>query len=374
MKKGESFVKKKKIFMVFVMILSLVCGSLTKLSAYAGADSVRSRGNIVLDGGKMSIYASDLDYLQSEVQVLYGELPSIIEIDASAAETARRTDIHSKGIINYGNDAVVLDSSDFILLANEIDKLEFEYKANTVAALNGINTYFKPDGSITHDEQEEDILLPRDAAGLSFDVIRRGILRSQSVDHLSVTPAAENNISAGTAAWVDGQCIIGNGKDVQEAYDRGYNDGSNDGYERGKSDGYTQGYEQGDHDGYKRGYADGKADAAPGEAHIEYTYHIHDGVSTQAGGCYIESKSPCIGRMTATDTGTLIPEMGEANGIGFYRYGRKCDVCGYTDTSISNGIPYVGQIIGPCSQYKTTIVLNCGKTEETIETATIYYD
>ena len=398
--------KKKKTFMAFIAMLSLFCGSLTRIPAYAESDSIESGGGFVLNGGDVSVYASDLDYLQSEVLALYDELPSVIRTIALSAEAARKDGLHSKGIINYGNGAVVLDSADFYLLRNEIDNLEFEYKANAVNALKGIGTYFKPDGSITYDDQEKAILLPQDAAVLSFDVICNGILRSQSVDHVTATAAAENNISAGVAAWVNGRCIIGNGKDVQEAYDRGYDDG----YEQGKSDGYTQGYEkgdldgydrgysqgdqngydrgyaqgdkdgydrgykQGDSDGYRRGYADGKADAAPGNARIEYTRHTHEGVSTMAGGCYAESQSPCYGRMVATDTGTLIPEMGEDNGLGFYRYGRECDVCGYTDTTVSRGMPYIGQIIGPCEQYTTTIVINCGKTEETIESVTVYYE
>lgn len=409
--------KNKKKFMALAVIISLVCGSLTGISAYAGSDSIESRGNFILSGEELSIHASDMDYLQLAVQGLYDELPSAIDVIAPAAGKIDRNDIRSKGIINYGNGAVVLDSADFYLLVDEMNTLESQYKANVAAALKEIKTYFKPDGSIVH-EQEAGILSPGDAAELPFDVICNGILRSQSVDHLAVTPAAENNVSAGAAAWVNGRCIIGNGKDVNDAYDRGYDEGGadgydrgyDDGYEQGKSDGYTQGYEQGDQggydrgyaqgdkdgydrgyeqgdkdgfdrgygqgdsDGYKRGYADGKADAALGEAHIEYIYHIHEGVSTQAGGCYIESKSPCTGRMLASDTGTLIPEMGEDQGRGFYRHGMKCDVCGYTDTNISHGAPYVGQLFEPCSQYKSTIVINCGKTEETLESVTIYYN
>ena len=413
--------KKKKYFMAFAAILALVCGSLTRISAYANSDSMESRGNFILSSEELSIRASDMDNLQSAVQGLYDELPSVIGIKASAAGRIRRDDIQSKGIINYGNGAVVLDSADFYLLVDEVNDLESQYKANVAAALKGIRTYFKSDGSIVH-EQEEDTLSPGDAARLPFDVICNGILRSQSVDHLAAAPAVENNISAGAAAWVNGKCIIGNGRDVQEAYDRGYDEGGEDGYDRGyddgyeqgksdgytegyeqgdqdgydrgyndgygqgKSDGYTEGYEQGDRDGYergyeqgdsdgyRRGYAEGKADAEPGEARIEYHYHEHEGVSTEAGGCYAESKSPCAGRMLATDTGTLVPEMGQDQGKGFYRYGRRCDVCGYTDTDISNGAPHIGQMTGTCPQYTTTIVINCGKTDKTIESVTVYYE
>lgn len=345
MRKGKLSMGKKKMFMAFAAVLSLVCGSFIRISAYADSDSTESRGNLILNGGELSIHASDMDYLQAEVEDLYGELPGVMGADASAAGKARMDGLRSKGIINYGNGAVVFNSADFYFLVNEIDELESEYKANVVNALKGIKTYFKPDGSIIHDDREE-TLLPQDAARLAFDTICQGIQQSQSVDHLSAAAAAENNISAGAAAWVNGQCIIGSGKDVQDAYDRGF--------------------EQGDSEGYLRGYADGMADAAPGEAHIEYTYHKHEGDGSTVGGCYAESRVRCTGRMAATDTGTPV-----SNG---YSYNRRCDVCGYTDTSIGSSRPGIGQITGTCPQYKSTIVTNCGKTEETIESATIYYE
>lgn len=331
---------KKKIFMAFAAVVPLVCGSFIRISAYADSDPIVSRGNFVSGGGRISVCASDMNYLRAEVQELYDELPSVTGVDASPAETARRDGIQSKGIINYGNGAVVFDSADFHLLVNEVDKLESEYKANAVNALRGIGTYFTPDGSITHDGQEGETLLLQDAAGLTFGAICEGILQSQSVDHLEAKPAVENNISAGAAAWVDGECIIGNGRDVREAYNQGY--------------------------------LDGMASVEPREARIEYIYHVHAGVSTQAGGCYAESYRQCSGMMAATDTGTFVPEMSNSE-EAFYRYGRQCNICGYTDVSVSSGKPWVGQITGSCPQYTTSIVVNCGKTDKTIESATIYY-
>ena len=259
--------KKKKKLMAFVTILSLVCGTLTRISAYAEFDPIKSRGNFVLGSGEMSIYAADMDYLQSAVQALYSELPSVIDVNTLAAGAARRNDIKSKGIIDYSNGTVVLDSSDFMYLADEIDSLEFEYKANMVDALNNMDTYFKIDGSVTHSKEEE-TLSYQYAASLSLDAIYQGILQSQSVDHLTAAPAIADNISEGAAAWVNGQCVIGNGNDVKDAYDQGYNsgydDGYQEGYEQGDSDGYERGYDEGYSKGkdvgYKEGYEKGKTD------------------------------------------------------------------------------------------------------------------
>ena len=361
--------RKKKILITLITIISLVCGTLTRISAYADFDPIKSRGNFVLGGGEMSIYASDLDYLQSEVQALYDELPSVIEIDASAVGTARKDSIQSKGIIDYGNGTVVLDSSDFNLLADEIDSLESEYKANAVAALNDIGTYFMIDGSITHNQGEE--TLPYQYANiLSLDLICVGIRQSQSVDHLEAAPAIADNISTGAAAWVDGQCIIGTGKDVNDAYDRGYDEGSAD--------------------GYRQGYADGYADHVPDDARIEYIYHEHAGNSgldiipdghvyyslDNPGGCY-------VGSHTHNKTG-MCPSKQESCPGYLIIYGEnteivKCDYCGNRFFPNEEPRHYYGEkcplsiTVYTCGSPVNTWNIGCGKSTSTIIGATIVW-
>ena len=216
--------KRKGMFTGAIALLTVICViAVTGISVQADSRDIKSRGNFVLGSGEMSIHASDIDYLQAEVQTLYSELPSILEINASGTGTARRDNLHSKGIINYKNGAAILDSSDLTLLSDEIDNLESEYKANTVASLNDINTYFKIDSSVTHDQGEA--LSSTYANNLSLDGICNGILWSQSVDHLQATPIIADNLTAGTAAWVNGTCIIGNGADNEKAYKRGIEDG-----------------------------------------------------------------------------------------------------------------------------------------------------
>lgn len=220
--------KRRKIFIGITAVLTTVCMiALTDTAAHADIRDTKSRGNFVLDSGQMSIYAADVDYLQSEVKALYNELPTMIGINASGTGTARRDDLRSKGAVNYKNGTVILDASDFMLLADEIDGLESEYKANTVAALNDIGTYFKIDGSVTHDQREE-TLFAGYASSLSLDEICSGILQSQSVGHLTAAPIIADNLTAGTAAWVNGACIIGNGADNERAYKKGVKDGEED--------------------------------------------------------------------------------------------------------------------------------------------------
>lgn len=385
--------KKKKTFVALVAILSLICGNFTKISAYADYDSAISRGNFKLSGEELLLCTVDMDSLHMEVHDLYGELPPVIEIDASAAGKARRDDIRSKGVVNYGNGTVVLDSSDFIRLANEIDDLESKYKAKVVDALNSIGTFFKSNGSVTHDEQDKETVLPQFAAGLSFGAIYQGIKQSQSVDHLEASPAAENNISAGAAAWVNGQCIVGNGKDVQEAHDRGYDEGYDkgkadgyqdgydkgkdggyqDGYDKGKKDGYDEGYEQGDSDGYKRGYADGKADAAPADADIEYTYHEH----TDA--CYEEQEVDCYIVVSygeyfyqwCAGCGKEDPEHKRT--FKWQRYTEHHTLCDEPGAEKAFCTEHVSPVPTSASHKIMSTVCTCGKTEETIESVKIIY-
>lgn len=170
---------------------------------------------------------------------------------AEDGEYNRRKRIASKGVFDYSSSTVVIDSSDLIYLADEIDELERAYKSSTVEALNRIGTFYvSTDGDISH-ECDDNNVSPDMAAELSFSDLHHGIIKSQSVDHLDnvqaedadgnllyyadqnadegkdlastttnandypvfIRPAAANNLTAGSAAWVDGDLIIGNGGD-----------------------------------------------------------------------------------------------------------------------------------------------------------------
>ena len=181
---------------------------------------------------------------------------------AEDGEYNRSSHIASKGVFEYSNNTVVLDSSDLTYLADEIDDLERAYKSATMEALNQISTFYaSTDGDISHDHDDNNVSSDT-AAELSFNDLYQGILKSQSVDHLAnvqaedadsnplyyadqsasesnnliatttdpndypllIQPVTANNITAGTAAWVDGDLIIGNGADNKAYYDKGYED------------------------------------------------------------------------------------------------------------------------------------------------------
>ncbi len=204
-------------------------------------ESIDSEGNIVMDNGDMALYASDISFLEEEKDALFSELPVRPDTaDALLDGAVRRGNIKSRGAIDYAGGQVVIDASDLTYLADEIDALEAAYKLNTVAALNRMGTYYLSDGSgITHDESAE-ILPVESAVNLSFDEIYEGVLQSQSVENLATTEtltgASADNLTAGTASWVDGELIVGNGADNDLSYEKGYNEGYNAGRTQGRED------------------------------------------------------------------------------------------------------------------------------------------
>ena len=215
----------KKIVMA-IMTAVVAAGAAVSNSIPVFAEPGEESGNsIVVDEGDIVLDTTDINMLQEELDSLETELPDTSKLPYYGI--ARKNRLNSKGIIDYENGTVVIDSSDFVYLADEIDMLESAYKVNTVSALHAIGTSFLSDGSISHETGDEGIS-GEEAARLSFDTIISGILKSQSVEHLAeqgITGAIEDNLSKGTAAWVNGELIIGNGTDNEVYYRQGFIDG-----------------------------------------------------------------------------------------------------------------------------------------------------
>lgn len=140
---------------------------------------------------------------------------------------------------------VTFDSSDLINLADQIDTLENTYKSKSVEALNSIHTYIDSSGNVNHQGNQ--------LSGLpTFEQIYNGITQSQTVYNGNRAMIADN-LPSNVAGWVNGNYIVGNNTDINNAYNRGYQAGLN--Y-------MTQ------------------------HASIVYTYHQHVGNSSVKGGCY----------------------------------------------------------------------------------------
>ncbi|MCM1125011.1 MAG: hypothetical protein NC429_00930 [Lachnospiraceae bacterium] len=290
-------------------------------------------------------------------------LTGVIGITSKAQTERRASNIKSKGVFDYADGTVVMDSSDLTYLADEIDLLEDTYKKETVKALNKMNTYFMLDDSTTHNPDESN-LASDSASILPFHSIIEGILESQSIPTEktytgtvpgnenevtgNISAATEDSLSLGDAAWVDGELVVGNG-------------GDNNVY-------------------YNQGYADGMAKKE--NASLVYNYHQHTGSSTEGTGCYTKPEyeynkgechvyiSGCIGGSTT-----------DSNGFMTCNYTEGHTNCGRGTIYLSYHPHRESEHIGS-SEYKHEYVIsseitgysiNCGKTESTIESATIVF-
>ena len=216
---------KKKLIMILTAVLIIcTCGLTTVMPAFAGYD-IDSRGSLLLKDGDVAYYSDDIEKLNADVVRLSDELPG--DSYAGAQDKTLKNDLKSKGIINYDSGKVVFDSADLMKLSDGIDDLNVGYKYEAVRALNTIGTFFKENGEVTYDKTSGSIA-PENASKLSFSDICTGILKSQSVDHLAgqnILAASEDNLSEGSAAWVNGRLLIGNGNDNKAFYDQGYEEG-----------------------------------------------------------------------------------------------------------------------------------------------------
>lgn len=198
-----------------------------------------------------------------------------------AAMEGRRGGIQSVGAIDFKDKTVYLAAQDLYYLADQIDLLESTYKTGIVDALGSIGTYFKKDGSIVRDRTANEVHSQEDKKMLSIKNILNAIGTSQSVASLSQTQAVDQNsnplyyenetaknqnnlistttadtgypvyygeaiaknLSAGTAAWVNGTLVKGNGGDNAAYYARGV--AFADGRSNTNSVSYQEGYNAG---------------------------------------------------------------------------------------------------------------------------------
>ena len=322
-----------------------------------------------------------------------------LPIVAKADTSSRRANIKSTGNIEFKNGEVSIASSDLIYLADEIDSLENTYKQTIVDALNDIGTFFLKDGSSVNDAARNEVDEEEEKAALSFGTIVEGIRKSQSVEGLDQHRAAiADNLSAGTAAWVNGELIKGTGRDNEDFYNRGFEEGNVQGYDRGFEEGNAQGYEQGYNQGYAQGVVDGQQNIMS-NLQITYTYHTHTG--SAGNGCYTSpvyhqhtgnanAYGGCYTVLVEANTvyGDHVPGEREypstnlfcklcRNNLSYYDAdGDLCYTEFYGKRCHSNVVAqYYTYGLG-CGMTTSTIIkynLGCGKTEETIETATIVY-
>ena len=197
-------------------------------------------------------------------------------------------------------------------LRTTIEDLESRYDQGIVTALDSIGTNIG-----TTDP--------------TFEELINGIVHSQDIN----TGTIADNLSVGKEAWVNGEKIVGNGKD-NEYY-------------------------------YNLGYMDAKAETP--NASISYVYHKHDGTSSTGGACYApiyhSHTMDCYGGNNNCKNATQIS-------AGQYRC--NCDGGRFSGTNAWHMCWDESHL--ECDKGGTIIgySLICGKTEQTIESATIVFN
>ena len=285
----------------------------------------------VMNEETISMIQAQITQVRDDINQVSGD---IIDMYEKIAKLEQEDDKLRKSI---GNMEQIIER-----LSDRIDELAYTYKSSTMEALNQIGTFYASvDGAITHNIADNAVS-PDGAAALSFDSLYQGILQSQSVAHLAdINPAVENNLPKGTAAWVNGSLIIGNGADIADSYNRGFADG----------------------------YAEKMDDIS-----IEYVYHEHTGNSTDGGGCYGERVAVTVICTHAYSYDELQPD-GMHKCYGLYE-GTHCNMHPdrlewyITEEAFQAGVRGSGQHSIETGYY---YALNCGKTEDTIESATIVF-
>lgn len=183
---------------------------------------------------------------------------------AASTSAATKNSLRSRGAIRYqeGTESVVIDSADLYTLADRLDV----FKVRVTEQLGAIGTYLStnPNGTALTSEagiyavhQKPATSGEADPLSLSFEAILEGIATSQTIpvdpaaygmesgttlyigadgklntgnqegaEQIRIQAATAENLSAGTAAWVNGQLILGTGGDNKAYHDLGYQEGS----------------------------------------------------------------------------------------------------------------------------------------------------
>lgn len=368
---------RKPIALAFISI-AMAAGGLSVMSIPVLADSqMQSKGNLAMEGTSLYLCTTDMEMLQSEMDMLYQEVPEVTAV--SSGNVARKEKLASKGNLDYANGTIAIHSSDLAYLADEIDTLESSYKMNTVTALKDIGTFFTKEGTMTHSHDAADFSV-ESAVRLSFSKLYEAILKSQSVEHLATQQAlnyagaplyyttqddrdnqnicsvttqqnefplfiqavTSANMTAGAAAWVNGDIIIGNGAD-------------NDAF-------------------YRKGYMDGYQQVMNGVS-IEYQYHVHSGNSADGTGCYTKPEYH-------KHSDSCYIEGGHNDSCPFHIEFHDYD-CGNVHDWDGDGHGCDGYQIYDCGGHRELICgsenavtgysVNCGMTEETILCAVIVF-
>ncbi|MDE6388340.1 MAG: hypothetical protein K2L82_11115 [Lachnospiraceae bacterium] len=270
----------------------------------------------------------------------------------------------SKGAIVYqnGTDSVVIDSNDLYVLADTLDQFKFavysqmaEMNTYLTTEERGINLTTSSDIYVAHLAPQDKV----DPMDIEFDTLMEGFAATQSIPYtpleygytdetklyktatgflttdasvgtemIEIEEATADGISAGKAAWVNGELILGTGVDNQAYYNLGYTDGLN---------------------------------KAMDAAHIDYIYHTHTGNAAAGTGCYT--------KRTYGDS-TNVKFYSTWVSSGYRHWSVQCQDCREIFTNVSEAQQNWQNLVKVhhnCSAHPNGWTIGCGKTSSTIE-------
>ena len=243
--------------------------------------------------------------------------------------------------VNSINGLLGFNNTDLFKLADEIDTLELKYKETIINYGNALDK----DNVITDivlQETPQDLKSICDEvilnsqqivdSGSSVYVTNTGLVTEDSSNtEVIVGGAIEDNLSAGTRAWVDGHYIVGSGVD-NNAY-------------------------------YNKGFVDGLANTSQ-NANVKYIYHSH------------ASQCSCGGYGELRGYGFTVP-----NALWVGVFCNKCNfrldyACRSEDWSYADGNWHdlVSMTQTEAAQKYKCYNIVCGKTTSTIESALIEFN
>ena len=189
--------------------------------------------------------------------ILFSTCMVALAEEGSGQSVTTASQLKSHGAIVYqnGTDSVVIDSNDLYTLADAFDT----FKAAVYSQMTEMNTYLTTDDEGINLTTSEDIYVVHstpsdivDPLSINFDTLIEGLAASQSIPHtpseygyaegtnlyktasglltteasdetemIEIEGATADSLSAGAAAWVNGELILGNGNDVEKAYNQG---------------------------------------------------------------------------------------------------------------------------------------------------------
>lgn len=202
---------KKKLISVF-SVMALVLGTYTVAMAdnttnsNATGNSLKSFGNVVYTNGEDSveIYSDDLyiladqlDSFKSKVADQLAEINTYLSSGSNGTSTVTDSSIKIVHTEPSGSDVVDPLTLDFDTLLEGVaasqsiptDVTEYGYSDGTIL-------YKNSEGELTTDGTEE------------------------NVEQINISAATPENLSAGSAAWVNGELILGTGADNKAYYNK----------------------------------------------------------------------------------------------------------------------------------------------------------